>query len=458
MTNPCLKLYLFNVGGGDHLMLEFSNGAIGIIDCFYTNSVLGLQEPPALTYLKCRVDTKIKSASSEKVVISFIALSHADLDHIKHIEMIFDFIQRESEHVQLDNLWLFGGIDLRQFSAEIEKLNSDIINSLGGDAQEEFEMSAKSYLSILARIDEFRNYWVDANHKTESYFSDFSEFIKYGDCEAFRAFSLAPLANIIRNQTDESIHHLIRMIYERVQPFQNKFESVSVRRKYNLNRNAISAVLGIRTKDYNLIFGGDATKEVLQASINDITKRWQKKEHGDLLNPDFLKVSHHGAKGSTSPQLWDTLFRDPKGDLLLGISAGKNQKYLHPHSELYRDVSACCDSHQVRCNIYRTNSCPDCKVLPRLDDEENLDDWFRYHGCETGDSRLDEDFANQFTAREKSGTNILRQGLLAYVFYFPNDGCNKDIKVHRGLSTLVGNYDCCVYGEQNEYYCKSKAR
>jgi competence protein ComEC len=52
------------------------------------------------------------------------------------------------------------------------------------------------------------------------------------------------------------------------------------------------------------------------------------------LEVDILKVGHHGSKGSTSDLLLDHI----KPSIAL-VSAGENNRYQHPHSEVLEKLS-----------------------------------------------------------------------------------------------------------------------
>lgn len=76
--------------------------------------------------------------------------------------------------------------------------------------------------------------------------------------------------------------------------------------------NRTSAVLCIRFGDSTIILGGDA----LSDNWKDITGRSQ----ADNLKPlavDVVKASHHGSADSLYPELWDDLFGDKPGVVLV---------------------------------------------------------------------------------------------------------------------------------------------
>jgi len=445
MRQDSLKLYLFNVGAGDHLMLEFPDRSIGIIDSFFTKQNLGLDEPPALTYLKYRVSEERRKREPEKVVISFICISHSDIDHVKHIDWLFAFIKSEQDIIVLHNLWLFGGHPdgMLLFMEEVSKLREQVLDKVEGEQKEELLTSTSKYLECLKQLYDFKEYWHGVSGRGEHYFNDFFRIQKYGQQPFFRAYSLGPITHITNQIANSTIKGMFRQLFEQVQDFANPLsEDFELKPSAGVNKNSISAILGIHFHNYNLIFSGDATIETLNASLNDIPGRLDEGD-GDLLNPNFYKASHHGAKTSTSPDIWGKMYTAPKGDLFVGISAGS--KHSHPHTELLTDVVGCCKNNKVRHNIYRTNQCLECRLEEKIDEVIDCDPWFRFHGCPIEDYRVLEGF--HLAAPDRSQERPGGKNLLAFIFEFPPDGGNGDIKVYKGVSEKIGKYTNCVFSD-----------
>jgi beta-lactamase superfamily II metal-dependent hydrolase len=447
-----LKVYLFNVGAGDHIMLEFPDGSLGIIDSFYTHANLLLQEPPALTYLKYLVAKEKKKTAPEKVVISFLCISHADIDHVKEIDKLFQFIIKESAYVVLENLWLFGGHadSITIYQQEIVKLKKKIIEATTGDTKREIRARISKYITCLNKINKFKEYWRNHYKRGEYYFTDFAKIQKYGSQRIFNAYSLGPISRITNEINNSGVTSLINQLFEKIQSLINPLdEKIDSNFESKLNKNSVSAILGIHYGNYNLIFGGDATRETLEASLYDIPQRFDEQDI-DLFNPDFLKVSHHGAKGSTSQIIWEKLYGAPKGDILVGISAGR--RHNHPHDEFFFDLTGCCKLKCVNHNIYRTNLCMECQITHQISSKIDLDDWFQYHGCDI----IDEDLLTALDQEAPEGLKgkLQEKNLLAFIFEFPANGNNQDIKVHKGVSDRIGKYENCVFGnDMRTHYC-----
>ncbi|KRM72555.1 hydrolase (metallo-beta-lactamase superfamily) protein [Lacticaseibacillus brantae DSM 23927] len=88
--------------------------------------------------------------------------------------------------------------------------------------------------------------------------------------------------------------------------------------------NAESLVLYGKIGDSQWLFTGDTTKEVEQAQLVP--------QH---LQADFLKVSHHGSKTAS-----DFAFIQALNPQLALISAGRNNRYGHPHQETLATLQA----------------------------------------------------------------------------------------------------------------------
>ena len=85
------------------------------------------------------------------------------------------------------------------------------------------------------------------------------------------------------------------------------------------NENEDSLIIYTKINDYNILLMGDAGI----SSEKDLIEEY------NLPNMDILKIGHHGSRHSTSKEFIDKV--KPKFSL---ISAGKNNRYGHPHKEV----------------------------------------------------------------------------------------------------------------------------
>lgn len=101
--------------------------------------------------------------------------------------------------------------------------------------------------------------------------------------------------------------------------------------------NEYSLCLYIRMGMYEILLTGDVTGDGEQ----QLTDRLQHREIGDIF---ILQAAHHGSKSSTTEALLETL--KPRNAV---ISAGRGNRYNHPHEELLERLKAVC------ADIYRTD-------------------------------------------------------------------------------------------------------
>lgn len=454
-----LKVYVFNAGAGDHILLEFPDGSLGIIDCFFQVSDLNLQELPALTYLKHLQQRRKQNNEKGPLPIAFLCLSHADMDHLTGLDTLLDFIQKEENNIELENLWLFGGKDIEEYIRQLIEQFSTSLNEMKGDAKEEVRVRIKNYRNRLFRLDEFRKWWraKPKYERSERYLSDVAKINKYGVSGGFMAYSLGPTPAQIANYDQNVSKVLIRTMLGKMQDFANpELAEIELKYKGAFDRNDVSSILCITYGKYKLIFGGDAGTEAWEASLREVKQF----KLGKLLRPDFLKASHHGSKNSTSPNIWESLFKSSRSKktkdccnqkLFVGISAGKRNS--HPNDEFFQDIDSCCQGKNISSSIHRTNECRNCyaqhlesRYLKWFDDvRESFDHPYANQLLEA----LDNEKAT-FTSPDKNP----EENLLAYIFEFPERGSNDNISVVRGVAKHIGAYTNCVFEKKSPCYCK----
>ncbi len=120
--------------------------------------------------------------------------------------------------------------------------------------------------------------------------------------------------------------------------------------------NAYSTVLYLTYGTFTALFTGDLEGEGEKMVLEEIRKT-EKKENGEIIRNienagsiwkesvdiTLLKVAHHGSRNSTTKDFLDTV--NPRIAL---ISAGRNNRYGHPHEELLERLA------ERDCLIYRT--------------------------------------------------------------------------------------------------------
>ena len=96
----------------------------------------------------------------------------------------------------------------------------------------------------------------------------------------------------------------------------NPFENLSGRKIKNVNNTSVIAKLVFDKKSF--LFSGDAYKPVERKLI----------ARGLALDSDVLKVGHHGSKTSSAEEFIEKVLPE-----IAVISAGKNNRYGHPHQQ-----------------------------------------------------------------------------------------------------------------------------
>ncbi len=87
-----------------------------------------------------------------------------------------------------------------------------------------------------------------------------------------------------------------------------------------LEANTASIIARLVYSETEFMFMGDSTKSIENYLVQN---------YGEGLQSDVLKLGHHGSKTSTSE-----LFLGYVSPMLAIISAGKNNRYGHPHKEV----------------------------------------------------------------------------------------------------------------------------
>lgn len=88
--------------------------------------------------------------------------------------------------------------------------------------------------------------------------------------------------------------------------------------------NDLSIVLRLNYGNFCAMFTGDATNDVW----------YELAAQGSLSSCFLLKVAHHGSKNATNPEFLEIV--KPKIAL---VSAGKNNRYGHPHGEVLEELT-----------------------------------------------------------------------------------------------------------------------
>lgn len=94
MNSGRLVIRLFDVGHGDHILLEFPSGDIGVVDCSFKDEE---RSPRAIDYL---LNRSRFANEARPVPIKFFCISHPHSDHIRGLSQFLG-----SDDFQIEELW-----------------------------------------------------------------------------------------------------------------------------------------------------------------------------------------------------------------------------------------------------------------------------------------------------------------------------------------------------------------
>lgn len=321
-----LKVFLFNVGQGDHVLVELPNGEFGIIDFFY-GGPLNLSRPPALDYL----DHIRQKEPHRQIVIAFICISHPDLDHVKGVDKFLSWINDTG--IQLKCVWLFAGTRLSELLEYYDEFANSSDSRIGKYKADLVTRSLRDVQDFVSRKN-----W---NGRRE-YLHDIRQLGR--DIGGVRILSIAPLGEHIRRFDKQGFRDFVRHLN-------------SESKRPTAQKNLVSSVLFMLFKEHKLLFGGDTGERIWSECLKRYKEIGLIEDHGEC-DGNFIKVSHHGSKHSSSLELWSKLL-SPKQSYA-GISAGKHAEYLHPHIETLRHIRSAAKQNRTKAEIFTTNSCNRC--------------------------------------------------------------------------------------------------
>lgn len=137
--------------------------------------------------------------------------------------------------------------------------------------------------------------------------------------------------NLLSNISQKGIPILVLKAGDRIKIGNNVLEILSPAIDcFNQNFNETSLVIKAKINNFQILFTGDASTEILNSLTN--------------LQADVLKISHHGSRKGTNQKFLELV--QPKIAL---IGAGANNPYHHPHQEVIELLK------KVGSSIFRTD-------------------------------------------------------------------------------------------------------
>lgn len=417
-----LTVYLFNVGQGDHILIRLPSGEYGIIDFHYG---CGLMSPPALGYLQ---KLRRRLNPNTPIVISFICLSHPDYDHVMGVKAMLDWVKDKSNNVLLKNMWVWPGNIFEDLVEQYEDY---------GHAAEATEGTVKaSEVSLQLRaLMKFRD--GSGRSKTKIQYIHGVEKVA-GSAGGFKVVSLAPLGTHVKKFDRQAQRDFVRLKIE-------GDKDPGAKKKPSAKQNLLSSILMLAYGGHRLLFGGDASEEIWRDCLEHYNATAQHEEHGPFKGC-FVKASHHGSKHSSSTVLWrDILF--PRAHV--GISAGSQNSYGHPHRETLQHMFDAFKIPGDRPKILATNSCQRCVSSQNIPLKHI--DWVAAKRPKL--DPLVEKSLSHYRWKPRASARrrplpvphgpVAGKNLAAYIFNF---GDGEKVTVTKGVSSAILCDTKCIYG------------
>ena len=337
-----MTVYLFNVGQGDHLLLELPNGKYGLIDFHWDIDINPGVEPPGLTYLKH------KHNPQNPVVISFICISHPHFDHTKGLKKVLQWVKYNK--IEVERLWLYPGVNekdvpraLRRAITVLEKIA--VQNRASGI---EVPPVGSDNVSQIHRIrEDLEALWDFVNEWP--YSADLIQGINHIDTiNGLEVCALAPLSREIERANQD----VLTSIYLWRKP-GDPIEFPE--------RNLLSSIIKLTFGEHQLLFGGDSGERAWERSLDEFDRK-HRNDSGPCnssYRASFIKASHHGSKHSSSTRMWERII---DAVTHVGISAGEGKN--HPNDDTLNDVKTAAENLQSSAKLFTTNACKKCLVRP----------------------------------------------------------------------------------------------
>jgi beta-lactamase superfamily II metal-dependent hydrolase len=329
-----MHIYVFNVGSGQNVLIEFQKNIFGIIDFHYFKEQ---HEPPVLTFLK----KKYKDVS---ITIEFLSISHYHKDHILGLRKFLDWVVERNIYakknhkktgVEIKNIYVSGAKDKTEWKKLFITLLPEFRKSMNDDLLLKLESRMKAYNEDIETLATFIMAW--RNPKIARYEEYLSQKLLRDD-EKILIWCLAPLNHIVHNFDHNQIELLV-------------YELVGEERA-EISENIVSSVLFLDYKSNKLIFGGDIPYKDFKLSLRNLDNHFPNFKY----KSKFVLAPHHGSSSSSDKKIWLKIL-DEKLNVCVAFSAG--EKFGHPHEKTISDILVCFEEKNLVNNacLISTNSC-----------------------------------------------------------------------------------------------------
>jgi|GEM_PF-3445261 len=439
-TTGKMEVYLFNVGQGDHILLKFPGGQYGIID-FYYDASNKMPEPPALSYFR-DLKRKLPKEEFDQIVIAFLCVSHVDLDHVKGISKMVNWLVKEG--VLIEDIWMGAARTEEELYHNLREKVDDLFTRHPEEQSPLIfnkELYDENLLNFLDNFEKWKNGELPGvrYHEMQVGKGEYLVGIKSlrKPCPLFdiEVVNMGPLDKHLDLYYKEATFNLVKNVL------------LGSDKKGDADNNLLSHILRIQYGCNNMLFGGDTHKEIWEECLNHYTDpRYSYLElHGDIYS-HFIKVSHHGSRHSSSPDIWQKVLPDRRASVL-GISAGQHMGYKHPHDLTLAHIQGAKNKEPM---IYATNVCLTCLLNSGLEIEDH--DWYteyleyrKLYGDRDDASPYEEeraDLMGKCLIEDETGGSVSKKpGLLAYIFEIPSSN-DEPVRTRIALSRSIQPKKC----------------
>ena len=345
------RIYLFNVGQGDHLLIRLPSGAYGIIDFYYSRTE-GFTCPPSLTYFRALQAEMGKAKFKTNIKIAFVCFSHYDMDHIKGLSESFSWLSKNVG--EIGAFWLPGSRS-EEFMVSLldEKLNDlkEKLKKIDPEILKQITVNRAHYKKELKLFNTEFHKWKTNNPKATEVLRGLKLLDPFAADPDITSFCLGPLEDHLEDfETLNSLKVASRLL----NITDDRFNQLAKTMASDQDSNIVSHIIWIKHLGKNLFFGGDCHLTVWEDCLDKFDQSKYKKD--TIMGPvrsDFIKASHHGSKTCTDNELWNRIADEKK--TIVAVSAGQHNGYKHPSDQWLKDVK-----NSTKYDIYSTNSCANC--------------------------------------------------------------------------------------------------
>ncbi|MBP6974485.1 MAG: MBL fold metallo-hydrolase [Candidatus Pacebacteria bacterium] len=312
-----LKVHFLNIGQGDAIYIQSPNRNSMLIDS-------GPQNEKVISEVQ-----KFKNIFDRK--INALLITHADADHIGSMKKVMEDFEYQ--------VFMHGG--LKASTNLFKDLMSKVDSADNADRNKSIVLTAGMNIILDS----------EKNIKFEALFPDFDFQI-----DAYKNCREKLLAKEVAAKTQSKISKSNKKVSTASIKSVTKKKKDACLKSINTETNLNSIVGRLSYGSTSFMLTGDAPIEVEQFIISKYKNQNHSSGVGATdIQSDVLKLGHHGSKTSTSPEFLEAV--RPSYAI---VSAGKDNRYGHPHKKVLDNIeafrkSAFKNSHLDFEGIYRTD-------------------------------------------------------------------------------------------------------